>query len=104
MAMEKVKLGSQGAIVSRMGLGCLGVSQFYGTRNDERAAETIFVALDLRTNLLDTADAYGIGDNEELIGKTIRGRRDEVFLATKFANIRRKDDPTHWSISGKPEY
>jgi aryl-alcohol dehydrogenase-like predicted oxidoreductase len=61
-------------------------------------------ALDLGINLLDTADAYGIGDNEELIGKTIRGRRDEVFLATKFANVRKKGDPTHWSISGKPEY
>src|SRR6202167_5723778 len=104
MAMEKVKLGSQGAIVSRMGLGCMGMSEFYGERNDVESAATILRALDLGINLLDTADAYGIGDNEELIGKTIRGRRDEVFLATKFANIRRKDDPTHWSISGKPEY
>jgi aryl-alcohol dehydrogenase-like predicted oxidoreductase len=102
--MEKVKLGSQGAIVSRMGLGCMGMSEFYGERNDAESAATILRALDLGINLLDTADAYGIGDNEELIGKTIRGRRDEVFLATKFANIRRKDDPTHWSISGKPEY
>ena len=102
--MEKVKLGSQGAIVSRMGLGCMGMSEFYGERNDVESAATILRALDLGINLLDTADAYGIGDNEELIGKTIRGRRDEVFLATKFANIRRKDDPTHWSISGKPEY
>ena len=102
--MKKVKLGSQGAIVSRMGLGCMGMSEFYGERNDAESAATILRALDLGINLLDTADAYGIGDNEELIGKTIRGRRDEVFLATKFANIRRKDDPTHWSISGKPEY
>jgi aryl-alcohol dehydrogenase-like predicted oxidoreductase len=102
--MEKVKLGSQGAIVSRMGLGCMGMSEFYGERNDVESAATILRALDLGINLLDTADAYGIGDNEELIGKTIRGRRDEVFLATKFANVRRKDDPTHWSISGKPEY
>src|SRR6202050_5634863 len=104
MAMEKVKLGSQGAIVSRMGLGCMGMSEFYGERNDAESAATILRALDLGINLLDTADAYGIGDNEELIGKTIRGRRDEVFLATKFANVRKKDDPTHWSISGKPEY
>jgi aryl-alcohol dehydrogenase-like predicted oxidoreductase len=102
--MKKVKLGSQGAIVSRMGLGCMGMSEFYGERNDVESAATILRALDLGINLLDTADAYGIGDNEELIGKTIRGRRDEVFLATKFANVRRKDDPTHWSISGKPEY
>jgi aryl-alcohol dehydrogenase-like predicted oxidoreductase len=104
MTMKKIKLGSQGAIVSRMGLGCMGMSEFYGERNDKESAATILRALDLGINLLDTADAYGIGDNEELIGKTIRGRRDEVFLATKFANVRKKDDPTHWSISGKPEY
>ena len=104
MTMRKVKLGSQGAIVSRMGLGCMGMSEFYGERNDAESAATILRALDLGINFLDTADTYGIGDNEELVGKTIRGRRDEVFLATKFANIRKKDDPTYWVISGKPEY
>ena len=61
-------------------------------------------ALDLGINLLDPADTYGIGDDEELVGKTIRGRRDEVFIATKFANVRKKDDPTSWRINGKPEY
>jgi len=104
MTMRKVKLGSQGAVVSRMGLGCMGMSEFYGDRNDAESAATILRALDLGVNFLDTADTYGIGDNEELVGKTIRGRRDEVFLATKFANIRKKDDPSYWVISGKPEY
>jgi aryl-alcohol dehydrogenase-like predicted oxidoreductase len=104
MSMEKVKLGSQGAMVSRMGLGCMGMSEFYGERNDVESAATLLRALDLGINFLDTADAYGIGDNEELVGKTIKSRRDEVFLATKFANIRKKDDPTFWALSGKPEY
>src|ERR1700734_4314782 len=104
MTMKTVKLGSQGAVVSRMGLGCMGMSDFYGERNDVESAATILRALDLGVTFLDTADTYGIGDNEELVGKTIRGRRDEVFLATKFANIRKKDDPTYWVISGKPEY
>lgn len=104
MSMEKVKLGSQGAIVSREGLGCMGMSDFYGERNDEESAATILRALDLGVSFLDTADMYGIGDNEELVGKTIKGRRDEVFLATKFANIRKKEDPTYSALSGKPEY
>ncbi len=102
--MEKVKLGTQGAVVSRMGLGCMGMSEFYGERNDQESAATLLRALDLGITFLDTADAYGIGDNEELIGKTIRARRNEAFIATKFANVRKKDDPTYWALSGKPEY
>jgi len=82
----------------------MGMSEFYGERNDAESAATLLRALDLGINLLDTADVYGFGDNEELIGKTIRGRRGEVFLATKFANLRKRDDPTYWAVSGKPEH
>src|SRR5579884_2070030 len=102
--MERVKLGSQGAVVSRMGLGCMGMSEFYGERNDEESAATILRALDLGITFLDTADMYGIGDNEELVGRAIRARRSEVFLATKFGNVRKKEDPTFWKVSGKADY
>ncbi len=103
-AMKKVKLGSQGAVVSRMGLGCMGMSEFYGELNDAESSETILRAHDLGINFIDTADVYGIGHNEELVGKTIRGRRAEFFIATKFGNVRSKEDPSKWSRNGKPEY
>jgi aryl-alcohol dehydrogenase-like predicted oxidoreductase len=102
--VDKVKLGSQGAAVSRMGLGCMGMSEFYGERDDAESTATLLRSIELGITFLDTADIYGIGDNEELIGKTIKGRRGEVFLATKFGNVRKKNDPTFWAISGKPEY
>jgi aryl-alcohol dehydrogenase-like predicted oxidoreductase len=102
--MQKVKLGSQGAEVSRMGLGCMGMSEFYGKRNDEESTATILRALDLGVTFLDTADVYGSGDNEELVGKAIRGRRDEVFLATKFGNVRTSHDPKALTVNGKPDY
>ncbi|HZY74463.1 MAG TPA: aldo/keto reductase [Edaphobacter sp.] len=102
--MEKVALGSQGAVVSRMGLGCMGMSEFYGERNDEESAATLLRALDLGIDFFDTADVYGIGHNETFLGQVLGKRRDEVFLATKFANLRKKEDPAYWAISGRPEY
>src|ERR1700679_4305308 len=98
--MKQVKLGSQGAVVSRMGLGCMGMAEFYGERNDAESAATILRALEIGVTFLDTADTYGIGDNEELIGKTLKGKRDKVFLATKFANKRTKENPGVSEISG----
>ena len=102
--MKKVRLGSQGAVVSRMGLGCMGMSQFYGEIDGREAAATILRALDLGVNFLDTADVYGMGDNEQLIGRAIRRRRDEVFLATKFGHIGTKSDAAKLAISGRPEH
>ena len=88
--MNKVKLGSQAAVVSRIGLGCMGMSEFYDPKgmDDEESVRVIHRFLDAGGTFLDTADVYGVGRNEALVGKAIRDRRDQVFLATKFANVR----------------
>ncbi|WP_310589904.1 aldo/keto reductase [Fibrella aestuarina] len=97
-------LGQSGQSVSVLGLGCMGMTDFYGQRNDDESIATIHAALDAGINLLDTADMYGPYTNEELVGKAIRDRRDEVVLATKFGIVRDPNDPTKRSINGRPDY
>ncbi len=101
--MERRRLGGQGLEVSAEGLGCMGMSEFYGATDDAEAIATIRRALDLGVDLLDTADMYGPFTNERLVGRAIAGRRDEVTLATKFGNERR-DDGSWVGINGRPEY
>ncbi len=102
--MDQRRLGSEGLIVSELGLGCMGMSEFYGTgEEEEESIATIQRAIDLGVTFLDTADMYGPFTNERLVGEAIKGRRDEVTIATKFG-IQREGDGTWIGINGKPEY
>ena len=101
--MQFRKLGHSPFSLSALGLGCMGMSEFYGERDDQESIAVIHRALDLQVNFFDTADVYGRGKNEELVGKALRGRRNQAVLATKFANIR--DSAGNFAgISGRPEY
>ncbi len=101
--METRKLGTQGLAVSALGLGCMGMSEFYRGADEKESIATIHRALELGVTLLDTADMYGPFENEELVGRAIEGRRDRVVLATKFGN-QRGTDGSFLGVNGKPEY
>ncbi|HKG63694.1 MAG TPA: aldo/keto reductase [Solirubrobacteraceae bacterium] len=101
--MQKRRLGNEGLEVSAQGLGCMGMSEFYGSADEGEAIATIQRALDLGISFLDTADMYGPFTNEKLVGRAIAGRRDEVVLATKFGN-ERGEDGSFLGINGKPDY
>ena len=101
--MDQRNLGSEGLVVSELGLGCMGMSEFYGTGDEEESTATIHRAIELGMTFLDTADMYGPFTNEKLVGKAIADRRDEVVLATKFGNVR-GEDGSFRGVSGKPDY
>jgi aryl-alcohol dehydrogenase-like predicted oxidoreductase len=102
--MKIRKLGRKGPKVSAIGLGCMGMSEFYGSTDDKESLATIDRALELGVTFLDTADVYGPHTNEELVGRAIKGRRDKLVLATKFGIVRDPADPRTRGVNGRPEY
>ncbi len=102
--MNIKQLGSQGIKASEIGLGCMGMSEFYGKKDNQASIETIHRAIELGITFFDTADMYGPYTNEELLGKAIRGKRDELTIATKFGIVRNPNNPGKRGINGKPEY
>lgn len=101
--MDHRSLGRSGLSVSALGLGCMGMSEFYGPSDDDQSLETLSAALDLGINFFDTADMYGVGHNERLVGRFLKGRREKVVLATKFG-ILRGPNGERLGVSGKPDY
>ena len=102
--MDTIALGRQGLEVSRQGLGCMGMSDFYGPRDDAESTATIHRALELGVTFFDTADMYGPHTNEVLVGHALTSRRDEVVIATKFGIVRDSDYPAKRAVNGRPEY
>jgi aryl-alcohol dehydrogenase-like predicted oxidoreductase len=102
--MDQRTLGNQGLVVSEQGLGCMGMSEFYGETDEGEAIATIHRALELGVTLLDTADMYGPHTNEQLVGRAIADRRDAVVLATKFGLVRDPENPARRGINGRPDY
>ena len=102
--MESRRLGGSGLEVSAIGLGCMGMSEFYGPSDDASSIVVLHHAIDLGVTFWDTADMYGTGLNEQLVGRALRGRRDRVVLATKFGIVRDPDDPAQRGLNGRPEY
>ncbi len=101
--MDQRSLGRSGLSVSAIGLGCMGMSEFYGPSDDEQSLATLAAALDLGINFFDTADMYGVGHNERLLGRFLKGRRDSIVLATKFGNVRGPNGE-RLGVSGTPDY
>lgn len=102
--MQRRTLGPEGPTVSALGLGCMGMSEFYGAHDDAESIATLHYALERGVSFLDTADMYGAGANEALVGRALRDRRDAAFIATKFGIVRDPANPTARNINGRPEY